>query len=128
MYNLYLDDMREAKDAFFYTENPVYLNYDWIVVRTYDEFVEYIKLNGLPELVSFDHDLADEHYNYLNTQFDANYNNYVEKTGYECVKWLCDYCLDNNKIFPKSLYHTQNLIGRINMEKYVKNFRKYNEQ
>lgn len=125
MYNLYLDDIREPQDAFYYTGDYKYLELDWIVVRSYDKFVEYIDAYGLPELVSFDHDLADEHYNYLKTQDDVNYSSYNEKTGYECVKWLCDYCMDNNKTLPECLYHTKNLIGEINMRTYVGNFKKF---
>jgi len=68
-------------------------------------------MNGLPELVSFDHDIADFTYEY-------------EKTGYDCVKWLSNYCLDNNKKFPKYLIHTGNNVGSKNMLEYIRNFKK----
>jgi len=128
-FNLFLDDERlpytpHGIDAFDYTQNMNYINLDWMIVRSYDQFVKYIKLNGLPQMVSFDHDLADEHYQYLLKQHDVDYTKYKEKTGMECVKWLCDYCLDNNHKLPICLIHTQNLIGGKNMFEYIKNFKK----
>jgi len=50
MKKLYLDDVRCPK-----TEG-------WDIVRTYDDFVSWITKNGLPYEVSFDHDLAEIHY------------------------------------------------------------------
>jgi len=121
MYRLFLDDERvpyspngELMDAYNYTKNGNYINYDWIVVRTYAEFVSHIEKNGMPLLISFDHDLAD---------FNGSY----EKTGYDCVKWLCDYCIENSYKLPNCLYHTQNLIGQMNMKKYIENYKKFYE-
>ena len=56
---------------------------------------------------------------------NVKYDSYTEKTGYECVKWMCNYCIDNNKKLPECLYHTQNNIGYENMSKYIENFKKY---
>lgn len=134
MYNLFLDDERvpysphgSHEDAWYYTQNLNYIDLKWKIVRSYEEFVAYIEKNGIPQLISFDHDLADEHYQYLLTQNDVDYTKYKEKTGMECVKWLCDYCIDNNKKFPEHLIHTQNIIGSINMRKYIENFKKIHE-
>ncbi len=117
-FNLFLDDERvpyspngEMKDAFNYTENLDYINLDWVIVRSYDQFIEYISLNGLPQLLSLDHDIADFTYGY-------------EKTGYDCVKWLCEYCIDNDVKFPNHLIHTGNIIGGENMLVYIRNFKK----
>lgn len=132
MYNLFLDDERVPYspngshiDVYYYTHDDIYINHDWVIVRSYDQFIDYITKNGLPKIVSFDHDLSDEHYQYLINHSDVNYNKYTEKTGMECLKWLCEYCLDNNKKLPKCLIHTQNIIGSINMKKYIENFNKY---
>lgn len=46
------------------------------IVRTYADFVDYIKQNGLPEFISFDNDLGlDE-------------NNEIAPDGYAAAKWL----------------------------------------
>ena len=59
---LFLDDVRQVMDTFHYTKHPVYTEDNWDVVRNYNEFCNYIQDNGVPALISFDHDLADEHY------------------------------------------------------------------
>lgn len=131
MYNLYLDDLRVPKDSFSYTKNPIYTDLEWIIVRTYDDFVKYVTINGLPEIVSFDHDLADEHYHtdmYEGTLiYSRHYENFVEKTGYDAVKWLVDYCIDNKKNFPKWYLHTMNPAGKENMKTYILNYLKHYE-
>jgi len=50
--------------------------HEFDVVRSYDQFVEYIKTNGLPHFISFDNDLG----------LDANEE--VAPDGYACAKWL----------------------------------------
>lgn len=129
MYNLYLDDLRAPVDSFQTHKNPIYHQIKWVVVRNYDEFVTYITNAGLPELVSFDHDLCDEHYNEgAKTGFQQfDYNNVNEKTGMECVKWLCEYCLDNQKFLPEYLIHTMNPAGDVNMRSYLENYKKHVE-
>ena len=46
------------------------------IVRTYDDFVEYIKENGLPKFISFDNDLG------------LNENGVIAPDGYAAAKWL----------------------------------------
>lgn len=126
MYNLFLDDFRMPEDAFHYTKFSVYLKEDWVIVRNYDEFVLCIKKNGLPTLVSFDHDLADIHYD--NTSSIIDYDSYTEKTGYSCVLWLIDYCMDNKEQFPKYLIHSMNTVGEENIRKLINNYLKFSSR
>ncbi|HEY9116271.1 MAG TPA: cyclic-phosphate processing receiver domain-containing protein [Roseivirga sp.] len=71
MKKLFLDDIREVEWIY---ENQKTGAFE--VVRNYDEFVEYIKKNGLPDFISFDNDLGlDE-------------NGIVAPDGYAAVKWL----------------------------------------
>lgn len=58
-YNLFLDDFRDPIDSSYYLKNPIYVNLEWVVVRNYDSFVKHIEENGIPETISFDHDLAE---------------------------------------------------------------------
>ena len=53
---LFLDDVRQVMDTFHYTKHPVYTEDNWDVVRNYNEFCNYIQDNGVPALISFDHD------------------------------------------------------------------------
>ena len=93
MYKLYLDDLRVPIQSY-----PLMNNSDWRIVRSYDEFVKTISSDGLPNIISFDHDLAFEHYRQSMYDPDKHYTNYYtdgtfkEKTGFECAKWLVEYC------------------------------------
>lgn len=89
MYNLFLDDVRQPGSVESYINNQVlqvlYRNTTWVIVRNYNDFVNTIKERGLPEIISFDHDLADINYDPQTQQESFVYN---EKTGYDCAKWL----------------------------------------
>lgn len=119
---LFLDDIRFPIDAFKYTKLKIFNDRKWTVVRNYNEFVEHIKNNGLPYFISFDHDLADTHYTpeHLWNDYDKskewqNKQVHKEKTGYECAKWLVDYCIDNNLKCPQYYCHSMNPVGKDNI-------------
>lgn len=118
MRRLFLDDVRIPTDCVSYTYNKIY-NEEWDIVRTYDEFVDYIKTNGVPDEISFDHDLADEHYDpsmYESTErYGEKYKTFKEKTGYDCAKWLSEYCITNVIPMPKCYVHSMNPVGRDNI-------------
>ena len=46
---LFLDDIRSIKQVFNYKKDIRYLQEDWDIVRSYEEFVYYIKNNEIPE-------------------------------------------------------------------------------
>ena len=121
-YFLFLDDIRQPEDAFTYTNNNLYVNKKWLVVRSYDEFIKFIQENGVPHTVSFDHDLADEHY----TQEQViSYNSYKEKTGFDCATWLINYCMDNKLQLPTGiLIHSMNPVGSENIKSLFRTFTK----
>lgn len=130
-YNLFLDDERVPHQVGSYImpySLKKYYNEKWLIVRNYDEFVKIIQEKGIPDLISFDHDLADEHYRKSMFDTDKHYNNYYtdgtfkEKTGYECAKWLIDYCIENNIHFPEYIVHTMNPIGKENILSLIKSF------
>lgn len=129
---LYLDDFRYPKLSFDYTKNIIYNDKDWDIVKNYDEFVSYIETNGLPNLISFDHDLADEHYtpsiywnDYNKSKEYQEKQVYKEKTGLDCAKWLVEYCINNQQKLPQFLCHSQNPVGADNIMAYLNNFLKY---
>lgn len=125
-YNLFLDDIRNPVEVCTYIK-PVSLqaffkDYEWVICRNYSEFTNYIIKNGIPNVISFDHDLADEHYTpeeyWTGYESSRNYQedkypHYTEKTGYDCAKWLIEYCMKNNTDIPKSiLCHSMNPVGK----------------
>ena len=77
---------------------------------------------SLTNFYSFDYDLADIHYTHQNQVID--YDNYDEKTSYDCAKWLIDYCMNNDKDVPDYLIHSMNVVGGQNIDKYIKNYLK----
>ena len=90
---LYLDDLRSTPEGF----ERVY---------SYTEFVAYLEHKGLPDFISFDHDLGEEF------------------SGYDCAKYLVDYCLDHQLPLPDFVVHSQNPVGKENIERLLANFKK----
>ena len=119
---LFLDDFREPEDVLAYTslqEGRKYIVDDWIVVKSYQEFVGYIKKHGLPDVISFDHDLSEEHYSPLMystpKEYNALYKTFKEKTGFDAAKWLKRYAKRNNLSVPMIYCHSRNPIGKNNI-------------
>ena len=124
-YKLFLDDERLPKHVTWVSlpEGP------WVIVRNYNEFVDYIDGNGVPSFVSFDHDLSLEHYPHtisgkLYLPKDISYDIYNEKTGYDCAKWLVDHCIQNKLNFSEYQVHSMNPIGKENIIKYIESYKR----
>lgn len=92
--NLYLDDLRPTPEGFERVYN-------------YEEFIAFILQNGLPNFISFDHDLGEG------------------KSGFDCAKWLVEFCMDNNYKLPKYSIHSQNPVGKENIDGLFSNFSKF---
>jgi len=122
-YNLFLDDFRNPEDAYEYFKQEDFINKDWIIVRSYDEFINIIQEKGIPEICSFDHDLGLEHYTHQNTEIP--YEEYDEKTGFHCAKWLINYCIDNNEKLTSRIYiHSMNVVGCENIKSLFDTYNK----
>lgn len=107
-YFLFLDDIRDVKDVTWRNIPPG----NWVTVRNYDEFREEITNRGIPCFVSFDHDLADNHYG----------GKYDEKTGASCARWLANYCFENNLDLPKYEVHSMNPVGSENIRSILSSY------
>ena len=94
---LYLDDLRSTPEGF----DRVY---------SYEEFVTYLEKKGLPDFISFDHDLGEDF------------------SGYDCAKYLVEYCLVHHLPLPNYKVHSQNPVGKENIERLLENFKKYSEK
>ena len=128
MKKLFLDDIRQPKDACYITLNPkIYWEEGWDIVKNYVEFCNWIKKNGLPDIVSFDHDLADIHYEVDFNDWNDNTSEQlgVEETGLDCAKWLVTYCLDKNLKLPTYYVHSANPVGKKNIQSYLDNAQKH---
>jgi hypothetical protein len=112
---LFLDDIRLPTECTSYMHtrigslNPIYLE-KWTVVRNYEEFCNTIEMfSDVLTHVSFDHDLADEHYDARNDE------GYLEKTGYDCAKFLKQFYTENNLKLPILFVHSMNPVGTQNI-------------
>jgi len=124
MVRIYLDDVRTP------TGRGVE-GLDWIVVRNYDEFVSKVEEIGFDdiELISLDHDLGEsamkEWHTNVYTNYELNYDNITEKTGYDCAKWLVDKWMEGKDVFDVYT-HSANAIGSANIMGYINNYRHIN--
>lgn len=116
--------LRDVRDSSFY---------EVIWVRNYEEMKEWIAHNSLPDIISFDHDLADEHYtppkywdDYQASKEYQDSQDYKEKTGLDCAKMVVDYCMDYNRQLPHYFSHSANPVGRDNILGLLNNFKKLN--
>lgn len=125
---LWLDDYR----------NPFDIETDWLIfspigrdvnvnwVKSYYEFCEWIKTNGLPDAICFDHDLGK----LIETELlkngyskkEARKMKGQEKNGYDCAKFLVEYCLDNNLKIPSYSIQSANPVGRENISCLLENY------
>lgn len=95
-----------------------------MLVRTYDKFVEAVEKFGLPDIVSFDHDLGGEipHTAIMNGEQVVPYEMYKEKTGMDCARWLAHYCMRKRKRIPAWRVHSMNVVGKKNIEDFLNTF------
>lgn len=88
--NLYVDDLRDCPNGYS-------------VARTMEEAISILE-NSEVNILSLDHDLGEDD------------NGKLLPTGYDLVKYFCEYGLRVNKIY----LHTDNPVGRENMYQTLK--------
>jgi hypothetical protein len=123
---LWLDDIRDPFDGDWLVYSPID-NPDVNWVKSYGEFITWIEINGLPDAICFDHDLADNFENRANMEltdwFDINSNR--EYTGYDCAKWLVSYCIASDLEIPLYNVHSVNHEGAENINRLLDKFKNY---
>lgn len=92
---LFIDDVRDAPST------------EWTVMRTSAHAITFIKTFGLPDVISFDHDLGGD------------------DTSMRIVDWLIGEILDYRISVPETFIfyvHSANPVGAENLEKKLGNF------
>jgi hypothetical protein len=126
-YNLFLDDQRNPSDGYLHDSRKTLFEasgvIDWVVVRDYEEFVKMIDTRGIPDRVSFDHDLQFEHVRYfvehtISTGF-IEYANFNKKTGKGCAEYLMALVKKLDYPCPICYVHSANHVGRKNIAKVL---------
>lgn len=120
LYSLFLDDIRFPKDAFLQKELSYLTEYskipenEWVIVRNYDDFVKTVEERGIPSAVSFDCDLASEHFkHYIKDSLITGiyeWENFKTKCGIHCAKYLKHMLNPDSDI--KVYVHSANEEGR----------------
>ena len=101
---IWLDDTREPISLL---EDGFYKESDIRICRNYSQFVEAIQKDGLPEIICFDHDLGEK------------------KSGYDCAKFVVDYCIKNKVKLPQWYIQSMNIVGSMNINGLLKNYKKH---
>jgi hypothetical protein len=132
-YNLFLDDIRNPSDCLGYTRDHRYTQLKWVVVRNYNDFNKEILrrfIEGeIPEVVSFDHDLCDAHYDpsmYVSKEaYEEVSADFKEMTGKEAAMSLVNFCLNFDIPLPEIMIHTQNPIGYTRIKETIEDYRRF---
>lgn len=110
-WNLFIDDERWPLDA---TWADWYdKKHEWMVARTWVEVRNLIDTYGMPEFISFDHDLGPEEV-YLN--------------GYEIAQEIVDKDISGEWQIPENFafyVHSKNPIGKKNIEGLLNGYLKF---
>jgi len=138
--NLFIDDIRFPKDAWIYPRRDDKKqiisgkslemisgipNGNWDIVRSYKEFVAYIEKNGIPDVITFDHDLHPEHMNYYHVITSKtgviDYQDIAIETGKHCAEYLIDKWNESGRIKTPTCYvHSANQWGAKNIKEVLK--------
>lgn len=118
---LFLDDTRNPSAAWLHDdatslEKKSHIsNHKWEVVRSYDAFVRWIDMNGIPIVVSFDHDLDSQAMLQFEDALSSGFIDYVKfqnKTGKHCAEYLVNKCFELGEPIPKYYVHSANHLAR----------------
>ncbi len=104
-YRMFIDDERMPPDG------------EWVIVRSVLEAQDYITVHGMPNYVSFDHDLG-------------SLDGYPLPTGYDFALWLTQQDLDHNSL-PQDFdfyVHSQNPIGKENIISLLDNYLEFKHE
>jgi hypothetical protein len=105
-WSLFLDDIRFPNDV-KYSYGPYK---ELVICRSMNDAVWAVRNYGLPNFISFDHDLGDVH------------NDWEEQTGLSFAHWLADYIMNNDvKYDPEFSWfiHSANPVGAENINSYM---------
>lgn len=106
---LFLDDVRTPQDE------------TWEIVRTVEEFSRWIQDNGVPEIVSLDHDLGEQmiYRGQSAEDYEELRGQSKELTGLDACQVLLAFCKDYGDVPQNIFIHSANPVGAERMEQYL---------
>ena len=103
-YSLFLDDIRQPPRT-----QSSELDQEWVVARSSNEAIQIIMERGIPNKISFDHDLGGE------------------DTAMFLIHWIIESVLDQELNIPPDFQytiHSANPVGKANIDGLMKSFLK----
>lgn len=102
---IFIDDMRDIRNYVDCANNNAYQ------AKSYDDFInklEYVfEGYGKVDEIWFDHDLGED-----------------SKSGYDCAKYLVNFCIEHEMKLPEWHIQSSNPAGRQNIDSYLKSYLK----
>ncbi len=100
--NLFIDSSHKIMYSFYliilirqYIHDTAKTNKRTSIIRTYPDFVAYISKNGIPSIISFDHDLG------------LNVDSTEAESGYDAVKYIMNLIIEQeHRVLPQVLRHS----------------------
>jgi hypothetical protein len=105
---MFLDDERMPTDV---TWNLIDYSGKWVIVRSFNEAMNWVLQNGVPSYISFDHDLGEM-------------DGHDSLSGYDFAKWLVEHDLDTGAIPGEFNFavHSKNPVGAQNIYMLLSNY------
>lgn len=129
---LWLDDIRNPFEDNWLEFSPIGRDVDTIWVKSYTQFIVWIMGNGLPDAICFDHDLGEDVARARVADGMSKRQARIKKretmSGYDCAKWLVEYCMDNDLDLPKWNIQSANPVGADNIRGLLNNYTKYRNE
>ena len=125
---LWLDDIRDPHQDDWLVFSPIPRQdiTEVVWVKSYQEFIDWIKQSGLPDGICFDHDLgmdvAIKAREKGMSKRKSRLLKQEEKTGHDCAKWLVEYCMGHDKPLPLYNIQSANPVGASNIDGLLKSF------
>lgn len=126
---LWLDDVRNPLEGDWLVFSPIEQPFTVKWVKNYGAFCSYIKTNGLPDAICFDHDLGRDiaiaKRNKGMSKRQARRERVGTPTGKDAANFLVEYCMDNDLDVPPYNIQSANPVGKDNIDGLLKGYMKF---
>ncbi len=100
---IWLGDERDPSESRWHSYFPI-ATPEVVWLRSYQEFIDWIADNSLPQAICFDHDLG------------------TGPSGFEAAKWLTEFCVESGVKLPEWNIQSANPIGKKNIAALLTSF------
>lgn len=117
-WNLFIDDERNLEDVTWapWQVREKYRNEKWVICRSRRDVIHAIMTRGMPSFISFDHDLGEGE----------------DNNGHAIARSIVDWDMNDEKYTLPSDFdfyvHSQNPIGKANIEGLLSNYLKVRDK